>query len=102
MRWPVFILQKPFFVAIVLLGRSLLVPVAPATMAEGVEAFTLLALMLVIIILRIFVRWRRVGLAHLQLDDYLMVLAGVGQDCFAIHQSEPRLSCDRYSAPLSR
>lgn len=48
-------------------------------MAEDVEGFTLLALMLVIIILRSFVRWRRVGLAGFQADDYFMPLAGVGQ-----------------------
>lgn len=47
-------------------------------MANGVESFVLLGLMLVIIAFRTIVRWRRVGLAHLQLDDYLMVLAGVG------------------------
>ncbi|KAK4133218.1 hypothetical protein BT67DRAFT_59627 [Trichocladium antarcticum] len=46
-------------------------------MANGVESFVLLGLMLVIIAFRTFVRWRRVGLAHLQLDDYLMVLAGI-------------------------
>ena len=47
-------------------------------MAADVEAFTLLALGLVIIGLRTVVRWRQVGPANFQLDDYLMVLAGVG------------------------
>ncbi|KAK4201659.1 hypothetical protein QBC40DRAFT_197698 [Triangularia verruculosa] len=44
---------------------------------EEIEAFTLLALGMVIIALRIVVRWRSVGLANLQLDDYFMVLAGI-------------------------
>jgi hypothetical protein len=48
-------------------------------MAGGVEGFVLLALMLVIIVLRSIVRWRRVGLGGLELDDYLMPVAGVSQ-----------------------
>jgi len=43
----------------------------------GVEGFVLLALMLVIIVLRSIVRWRRVGLVGLELDDYLMPVAGI-------------------------
>lgn len=49
-----------------------------------VEAFTLLALELVIIGCRTVVRWRNVGPAKFQLDDYLMLLAGVGRLCFAV------------------
>ncbi|KAJ4304343.1 hypothetical protein N0V88_001956 [Collariella sp. IMI 366227] len=46
-------------------------------MAGNVEAFTLLSLVVVIIALRIIVRLRNVGLCGLQLDDYLMPVAGV-------------------------
>jgi hypothetical protein len=46
-------------------------------MAGNVEAFTLLSLVLVIIAARTFVRLRNVGLRGLQLDDYLMPVAGV-------------------------
>jgi hypothetical protein len=46
-------------------------------MASHVEAWTLLSLALVIIIIRIGVRWKLVGPANFQLDDYLMPLAGV-------------------------
>lgn len=46
---------------------------------NGIEAYTLLSLGLVIIALRTFFRWRNVGLANLQLDDYLMPLAGVSR-----------------------
>ncbi|KXX80211.1 hypothetical protein MMYC01_204231 [Madurella mycetomatis] len=46
-------------------------------MAENIEAFTLLSLVVVIIALRVFVRWRNVGLRGLRLDDYLMPVAGI-------------------------
>lgn len=46
-------------------------------MAENVEAWTLLALALATILLRISVRWKLVGPTNFQLDDYLMPLAGV-------------------------
>ncbi|KAL2132776.1 hypothetical protein VTI74DRAFT_3400 [Chaetomium olivicolor] len=46
-------------------------------MAEHAEAFTLLSLVLVIIAFRTFVRVRNVGLRGLQLDDYLMPVAGI-------------------------
>lgn len=46
-------------------------------MAENVEAWTLLALALATILLRISVRWKLVGFTNFQLDDYLMPLAGV-------------------------
>lgn len=47
-------------------------------MAEAdVESFTLMSLGLVIILIRIYVRWTQVGPANFQLDDYLMPLAGV-------------------------
>lgn len=81
---------------------------AADTMAEGVEGFVLLALMLVIIILRSIVRVRRVGFGGLDLDDYLMPLAGVGQQFssqYSISINGPRLisyPCHRYSAQLSR
>lgn len=41
------------------------------------EAFTLLSLAIVVIILRIVARIMTVGLHNFQLDDYLMPLAGV-------------------------
>lgn len=46
-------------------------------MAENVEAWTLLALALATILLRISVRWKLVGPTNFQLEDYLMPLAGV-------------------------
>ncbi|KAJ5504565.1 hypothetical protein N7463_007439 [Penicillium fimorum] len=46
-------------------------------MAGNVEAWTLLSLALLIIIIRIMVRWKLVGPTNFQLDDYLMPLAGV-------------------------
>jgi hypothetical protein len=70
--------------------------------AEGVEGFVLLALMLVIIVLRTIVRWRRVGLGGLELDDYLMPVAGVSQANKHRTADGPRLTRHRYSAPLSR
>lgn len=49
-------------------------------MAGNVEAWTLLSLALIIILVRVGVRWKLVGPADFQLDDYLMPLAGVS--CF--------------------
>lgn len=46
-------------------------------MASNAEAWTLLSLALVIILVRVGVRWKLVGPANFQLDDYLMPLAGV-------------------------
>ena len=46
-------------------------------MAGNAEAWTLLSLALVIILVRVGVRWKLVGPANFQLDDYLMPLAGV-------------------------
>jgi hypothetical protein len=46
-------------------------------MAGNTEAWTLLSLALAIIFVRSFVRWNLVGPTNLQLDDYLMPLAGV-------------------------
>ncbi|KAJ9482206.1 hypothetical protein VN97_g11233 [Penicillium thymicola] len=46
-------------------------------MADNAEAWTLLSLALVIISVRVGVRWKLVGPANFQLDDYLMPLAGV-------------------------
>ena len=43
-----------------------------------IEAFTLLGLAIIIISLRIIARWIMVGLKNFWLDDYLMLLAGVG------------------------
>jgi hypothetical protein len=48
-------------------------------MAGNVESWVLLSLALFTIIVRIFVRWKLVGPANFQLDDYFMPLAGV---CF--------------------
>ncbi|KAJ5349401.1 hypothetical protein N7541_007128 [Penicillium brevicompactum] len=50
-------------------------------MASNVEAWTLLSLGLFTIIVRISVRWKLVGPASFQLDDYLMPLAGI---CFIL------------------
>ncbi|KAF7586030.1 hypothetical protein BBP40_009647 [Aspergillus hancockii] len=41
------------------------------------EAFTLLSLGLVFILVRIYVRWTQVGPSNFQVDDYLMPLAGL-------------------------
>ncbi|KAF5855508.1 hypothetical protein ETB97_009085 [Aspergillus alliaceus] len=41
------------------------------------EAFTLLSLGLVFILIRIYVRWTSVGPSNFQVDDYLMPLAGL-------------------------
>ncbi|KAH6649351.1 hypothetical protein F5144DRAFT_616551 [Chaetomium tenue] len=46
-------------------------------MSGNTEAFTLLSLVVVIIVLRTVVRLRSVGLRGLHLDDYLMPLAGI-------------------------
>ncbi|KAL2177492.1 uncharacterized protein P884DRAFT_329795 [Thermothelomyces heterothallicus CBS 202.75] len=46
-------------------------------MAQNAEAFTLLSLVLFIIACRTLVRVRNVGFRGLQLDDYLMPLAGI-------------------------
>jgi hypothetical protein len=41
------------------------------------EQFTLLSIGLCTIIVRVYMRWRSVGLANWQIDDYLMPLVGV-------------------------
>ncbi|KAE8154985.1 hypothetical protein BDV25DRAFT_146805 [Aspergillus avenaceus] len=41
------------------------------------EAFTLLSLGLVFIIIRLYVRWSQVGITNFQVDDYCMPLAGL-------------------------
>lgn len=46
-------------------------------MAADVEGFTLLALGIAFIIVRIYARWSIVGPSNFQVDDYLMPLAGV-------------------------
>lgn len=48
-------------------------------MAENffAEAFSLLAISLIFIALRIYSRWTSVGFRQLAADDYLMVVAGV-------------------------
>lgn len=53
-------------------------------MAQNVEAWTLLALALVVIAFRVYVRWTLVGPSGFQLDDYLMPLAGVRDFSFPI------------------
>lgn len=45
--------------------------------SADVEAFTLLSLGLVLIIIRVYVRWSSIGLSLFQLDDYLMPITGV-------------------------
>ncbi|KXG51088.1 uncharacterized protein PGRI_066600 [Penicillium griseofulvum] len=62
-------------------------------MASHVEAWTLLSLALVIILIRIGVRWKLVGPANFQLDDYLMPLAGV---CFTLETVAAYLVGARY------
>lgn len=59
-------------------------------MAENfdAEAFSLLAISLVIIALRIYSRWTSVGFRKLAADDYLMVVAGVGN--LLLHLSKTR------------
>lgn len=42
-----------------------------------VEAFTLLAIAVVAIAIRVAARWTTAGPSNFQLDDYLMPLAGV-------------------------
>lgn len=44
-----------------------------------VEGFTLLSLGLVIIGIRVYVRWTWVGPSNFQLDDYLMPFTGVSE-----------------------
>ncbi|KLJ05419.1 hypothetical protein EMPG_11093 [Blastomyces silverae] len=46
-------------------------------MTADVEGFTLLALGIAFILVRMYARWSIVGLSNFQLDDYLMPLAGV-------------------------
>lgn len=46
-------------------------------MTNNVESWVLLSLALAIIIVRIGVRWKLVGLRNFQLDDILMPAAGV-------------------------
>lgn len=41
------------------------------------EPFTLLSIGLITIIIRIYFRWRSVGVSNWQIDDYLMPLTGV-------------------------
>ena len=52
-------------------------PLSVAKMADNIEAYVLLSLVVVIILLRTIFRVRTVGFSGLQLDDYLMPLAGV-------------------------
>jgi hypothetical protein len=44
---------------------------------SSAEPFTLLSIGLITIIVRIYFRWRSVGPANWQIDDYLMPLTGV-------------------------
>jgi hypothetical protein len=68
-------------------------------MSGNVEAFTLLSLVVVIIVLRTVVRLRSVGLRGLHIDDYLMPIAGVSKPPFCNNPASlPRLTPDRYSA----
>jgi len=49
-------------------------------MAENfiAEAFSLLTISLIFIALRVYSRWSSVGFRQLAADDYLMLVAGVG------------------------
>lgn len=47
------------------------------------EAWTLLSLGLVVIGIRVYVRWTQVGPSKFQLDDYLMPLTGVSNPLLA-------------------
>lgn len=44
------------------------------------EQFTLLSIGLFTILVRIYTRWRSVGPANWQIDDYLMPLTGVSRE----------------------
>jgi hypothetical protein len=44
------------------------------------EQFTLLSIGLFTIVVRICIRWRSVGPANWQIDDFLMPLTGVSRD----------------------
>lgn len=52
------------------------------------EAFTLLAIALVLIALRTYARSTSAGIRNFQIDDYLMLLAGVSQP-FSLPSSPP-------------
>lgn len=47
------------------------------------EAFSLLAISLVVIVLRWISRVMTVGFARLAADDYLMIVAGVSETCLS-------------------
>lgn len=70
-------------------------------MAENfiAEAFSLLALSLIFIALRIYSRWSSVGFRQLAADDYLMVVAGVGNPFPFLDtcRTEPRRTVVVYS-----
>jgi hypothetical protein len=76
-------------------------------MAGNVEAWVLLSLALFTILVRIFVRWKLVGPANFQLDDYLMPLAGVCSYVFlcvvyALRLSRTDCICIGDSSSISR
>jgi hypothetical protein len=53
---------------------------------SSAEPFTLLSIGLITIIVRIYFRWRSVGPANWQIDDYLMPLTGVSYPaCDSVH-----------------
>jgi hypothetical protein len=49
------------------------------------EQFTLLSIGLCTITVRVYMRWRSVGLANWQLDDYVMPLVGVSLLSSIVH-----------------
>ena len=59
---------------------------------DSAEEFSLLALALCVIFLRLVSRISLVGIRKLQLDDYLMALGGVSFDPFGRHRRQYRLN----------
>lgn len=54
-----------------------------ASNGPSVEGFTLMSLGVAFVIFRMGVRWKSVGPANFQVDDYLMPLAAVSvQQCY--------------------
>lgn len=56
------------------------------------EAFTLLAIGLVLIALRTYARSTSAGIRNFQIDDYLMLLAGVSEPFFFPSSFDPFLT----------
>jgi hypothetical protein len=58
-----------------------------------VEQWTLLALAIIMIVIRMYVRWSLVGPRDFQLDDYLMPIAGVSQFLRVQSETEGESEC---------